>query len=233
MILSDNPTLIEIVDELERVNSLIIDRGGEKTVVPSSTDQVLHKGNYKGDIIVKGDSNLVPSNIKNCVSIFGVNGTLKEPYAIPAPLGNALKAGNYPSLSVSSSAWGNWIETEYENISFSPIVNVSSSAWGNWIETEYENISFSPIVNGEFRFYQKVYIKYAENVDIYIKINGIETQIFNYVGDEWKETTVTVTYDTNLLIGDTVQIKYKIKLGGNDIKVTSAGGAIYYGIDLV
>lgn len=209
MILSDNPTLIEIVDELERVNSLIIDRGGEKTVVPSSTDQVLHKGNYKGDIIVKGDSNLVPSNIKNCVSIFGVNGTLKEPYAIPAPLGNALKAGNYPSLSVSSSAWG------------------------NWIETEYENISFSPIVNGEFRFYQKVYIKYAENVDIYIKINGIETQIFNYVGDEWKETTVTVTYDTNLLIGDTVQIKYKIKLGGNDIKVTSAGGAIYYGIDLV
>jgi hypothetical protein len=209
MILSDNPTLIEIVDELERVNSLIIDRGGEKTVVPSSTDQVLHKGNYKGDIIVKGDSNLVPSNIKNCVSIFGVNGTLKEPYAIPASLGNALKAGDYPSL------------------------NVSSSTWGNWIETEYENISFSPIVNGEFRFYQKVYIKYAENVDIYIKINGIETQIFNYVGDEWKETTVTVTYDTNLLIGDTVQIKYKIKLGGNSIKVTSTGGAIYYGIDLV
>lgn len=209
MILSDNPTLIEIVDELERVNSLIIDRGGEKTVVPSSTDQVLHKGNYKGDIIVKGDSNLVPSNIKNCVSIFGVNGTLKEPYAIPAPPGNALKAGDYPSL------------------------NVSSSTWKKWIETEYENISFSPIVNGEFRFYQKVYIKYAENVDIYIKINGIETQIFNYVGDEWKETTVKVTYDTNLLIGDTVQIKYKIKLGGNSIKVTSTGGAIYYGIDLV
>ena len=209
MILSDNPTLIEIVDELERVNSLIIDRGGEKTVVPSSTDQVLHKGNYKGDIIVKGDSNLVPSNIKNRVSIFGVNGTLKEPCAIPASLGNALKAGDYPSL------------------------NVSSSTWGNWIETEYENISFSPIVNGEFRFYQKVYIKYAENVDIYIKINGIETQIFNYIGDEWKETTVTVTYDTNLLIGDTVQIKYKIKLGGNSIKVTSTGGAIYYGIDLV
>lgn len=51
-----------------------------KTITPSTTDQIAVSSGYYtgGDIIVKGDSNLVASNIKNGINIFGVSGTLEE-----------------------------------------------------------------------------------------------------------------------------------------------------------
>ena len=74
MALTENPTLVQIVDEIERLNNLIIDRGGARTIIPSTSNQVLNKGNYKGDITVLGDSDLVAENIKKGANIFGVNG---------------------------------------------------------------------------------------------------------------------------------------------------------------
>lgn len=74
MALTENPTLVQIVDEMERLNNLIIDRGGARTITPSTSNQVLNKGNYKGDITVLGDSDLVAENIKKGANIFGVNG---------------------------------------------------------------------------------------------------------------------------------------------------------------
>lgn len=49
-----------------------------KTITPTTYSQTaVAKGKYTtGDITVKGDSNLVASNIKSGVSIFGVNGSL-------------------------------------------------------------------------------------------------------------------------------------------------------------
>lgn len=75
MALNDNPTLVEIVDEIERLNNLIVDRGRAKTITPSTSNKTLNKGYYKGDITVKGDSNLVASNIIIGKSIFGVSGS--------------------------------------------------------------------------------------------------------------------------------------------------------------
>ena len=51
-----------------------------KTITPSTTSQIAVSSGYYtgGNITVAGDSNLVASNIKNGVSIFGVNGTLEE-----------------------------------------------------------------------------------------------------------------------------------------------------------
>lgn len=49
--------------------------GGERTIIPSTTDQVLPYGYYSGNITVKGDPNLIPENIVNGKSIFGVVGT--------------------------------------------------------------------------------------------------------------------------------------------------------------
>lgn len=48
-----------------------------KTITPSATSQVAVSSGYYtgGDITVAGDSNLTADNIKNGVSIFGVNGT--------------------------------------------------------------------------------------------------------------------------------------------------------------
>lgn len=51
---------------------------GAKTYTPSTNDQTIAKDTYlTGTQTIKGDSNLVASNIKSGVSIFGVNGTYK------------------------------------------------------------------------------------------------------------------------------------------------------------
>lgn len=47
-----------------------------ETFMPSTTDQVISSGIYlSGNQTIKGDPNLVPGNIKNGVTIFGVTGT--------------------------------------------------------------------------------------------------------------------------------------------------------------
>ena len=75
MALSENPTLEEIVDEVERLNNLIVSRGGAQTITPSTSNKTLNKGYYKGNITIKGDANLVSSNIISGKSIFGVSGS--------------------------------------------------------------------------------------------------------------------------------------------------------------
>ena len=52
--------------------------GGERTIIPSTTDQVLPDGYYSGNITVKGDSDLKPENIVEGVEIFGITGTVKK-----------------------------------------------------------------------------------------------------------------------------------------------------------
>ena len=76
MALNDNPTLVEIVDEVERLNNLIVGRGGSQTITPKTSNQTLNKGYYKGNITVKGDANLIASNILSGKSIFGVSGSV-------------------------------------------------------------------------------------------------------------------------------------------------------------
>lgn len=53
---------------------------GETTITPSTTSKTLKTENklVKSDIIIEGDTNLVSSNIKKDVTIFGVTGTLEE-----------------------------------------------------------------------------------------------------------------------------------------------------------
>lgn len=50
---------------------------GEKTVTPTTTNQTaVASGRYTtGDVVVSGDANLVPENIAEGMSIFGVTGT--------------------------------------------------------------------------------------------------------------------------------------------------------------
>lgn len=76
MALNENPTLQEIVDEVERLNNLIVNRGGARTITPKTSNQTLNKGYYKGNITVKGDANLIASNILSGKTIFGVNGNV-------------------------------------------------------------------------------------------------------------------------------------------------------------
>ena len=49
------------------------------TYTPTTSDQTIASGTYlTGTQTIKGDSNLIASNIKNGVSIFGITGTLEE-----------------------------------------------------------------------------------------------------------------------------------------------------------
>ena len=49
---------------------------GATTYIPTTEDQVFEAGSYiAGPQTIKGDANLLPQNIKNGVSIFGVEGT--------------------------------------------------------------------------------------------------------------------------------------------------------------
>ena len=56
------------------VTGTMTNRGGGVTITLTTYNQAKYAGYYSGDIVVRGDSNLTSSNIKNGVSIFGVTG---------------------------------------------------------------------------------------------------------------------------------------------------------------
>ena len=55
----------------------IIESKASQTYIPSTSQQIIQSGKYlAGDQIIIGDVNLLSSNIKKSISIFGVDGTL-------------------------------------------------------------------------------------------------------------------------------------------------------------
>ena len=54
----------------------MVNRGGATTVTPKTSNQTKAAGYYSGAITIKGDSNLVASNILSGKSIFGVKGNV-------------------------------------------------------------------------------------------------------------------------------------------------------------
>lgn len=81
--LNENASLKELIDSIEEIDKKLIDRGEGRTVIPTTTDTTLEKGNYKGDIVVKGDSNLKAENIKKGVNLFGIEGECKNISTLP------------------------------------------------------------------------------------------------------------------------------------------------------
>ena len=83
-------------------SSQLPNNGGERTITPSTSDQVLPDGYYSGDITVKGDSDLIPENILEGVEIFGVTGNVKQGSVFP----EWYKKGSYaPFTSLPVGGW--------------------------------------------------------------------------------------------------------------------------------
>ncbi|GGH28529.1 tail fiber protein [Paenibacillus segetis] len=59
-------------------------RGAGRTVTPVTTDQIKEAGYYSSDITIKGDSNLLPANIVQGKTIFGVTGKASNRYRFPS-----------------------------------------------------------------------------------------------------------------------------------------------------
>lgn len=113
--LDNNVSLKELIDAFELVDNDLVDRGLAQTITPSTSNKILLKGNYRGDITVKGDANLISANILSGKSIFGVEGTLEK--------GKKTASGTYLSSSeiVVPGGWGDKdIATIQMNLSFTP-----------------------------------------------------------------------------------------------------------------
>lgn len=134
MALSENPTLEEIINEVERLNNLIVSRGGSQTISPSTSNKVLSKGYYKGDITILGDSDLISSNIRSGKNIFGVNGSLIEgvPNGKRWASGKVNATGKTMNFTDSNDRITNEYYLEIPSLTFEPsiIIYISESKYG-------------------------------------------------------------------------------------------------------
>lgn len=72
-------------------------------IIPTTKNQIIPAGNYlKGDQTIKGDANLVASNIAKGKNIFGVTGTY-DPMSISNILGKPIKCIGYKEFSGSEA----------------------------------------------------------------------------------------------------------------------------------
>lgn len=62
-----------------KTNTLQLSTQAAQTITPTTTDQTIPAGKYlTGNQVVKGDANLIPSNIKKGVQLFGVTGVMES-----------------------------------------------------------------------------------------------------------------------------------------------------------
>ena len=72
-----------------------IQRQAAQTITPSTTDQTISSGKYLSGVqTIKGDTNLIPKNIKKDVSIFGVLGELESTGGANVAQGTITGAGS-------------------------------------------------------------------------------------------------------------------------------------------
>lgn len=75
---TDSYSLPELANEIKTIASVTIE---EQEIYPGSTDVVLPEGALlTGDVTIKGDENLVPTNIANGVEIYGITGTRPDKF---------------------------------------------------------------------------------------------------------------------------------------------------------
>lgn len=82
-----------------------------KTIIPTSKDQIAISSGYYtiGNIIVKGDSNLIASNIRNGVTIFGITGTFTgEDTTTPTIIIDGIEYQAEEGMT-----WEEWIASDY------------------------------------------------------------------------------------------------------------------------
>lgn len=161
--LDNNASLKELIDTFELVDNDLVDRGLAQTITPSSSNRILPRGNYRGDITVKGDYNLVSSNILSGKSIFGVSGSVVA--------GKRYATGTFQS----SDRRG----TRKITIGFRPKVVIINNKYDQ-SSGEYSYILFDTNVVGTFL--KGKYLEIDSVSPVNVKTNNLDT-VFNISSD--------------------------------------------------
>lgn len=129
-----------------------------QTIIPNTKDQTIDAGQYLNGIqTIKGDANLIASNIVSGRSIFGINGTAKSQATI-----NVSLTGTYASQVSGYGAGINqngvlviWAMTNtnaYENVSFlvNGIIGTAGNGWNitNFDTSNYSGVPFACTISG-------------------------------------------------------------------------------------
>lgn len=102
-----------------------------QTITPSTEDITISSGKYlSGTQTIKGDSNLIPTNIKKDVSIFGVTGTLE------ASTTEVDKTGNGEYIWRKCSSEIGWVESRKSTGSTTKPSGYSSTKYNSFAVTD-------------------------------------------------------------------------------------------------
>ena len=93
----------------QTITGTMTNRGGAKTITPSTSNQTIYSGYYSGNITVSGDSDLKAANIKSGVNIFGVTGTYVGGQTVSAGTSKIIaiagQANNLRSISMDTYSY--------------------------------------------------------------------------------------------------------------------------------
>lgn len=109
-------------DSGQMLTGTMANRGGTQTITPSTSNKTLNSGYYSGNITVKGDANLIASNILSGKSIFGVAGSVIAGKRWAT--GTATPSTNYVNAYYSSSNYNKVYKFSVSNLAFKPSIVV-------------------------------------------------------------------------------------------------------------
>ena len=169
----------------------MVNRGGATTVTPTTSNQTKAAGYYSGAITIKGDSNLVASNILSGKSIFGVAGNVVPGKKWASGTGSSVGSGSvyFTYLSTTSTKSFSYITIQ---LNFTPSVIVVS---GNSSDTEYFSV---------FNKLGKLW-------------GTTNVKLCGYKGHQLSTTTYNMKVDSKVNLGNN---KYQIPLYGSSTSVS-------------
>lgn len=192
-----------------------------KTITPNTDDQIAVSSNYYtgGNIVVAGDSNLVASNIKSGISIFGVTGISTD----GGDEADSLIAGiisNYTNSRITNIGQGAFAyANKLQTVDFPEVTNIGSSAFYNCINLT--TISFpSATTIYSYAFYSCSKLSEA----IFPKVTDIKNSAF-----ERCYSLSTINFPLATTIGTDVFYSCSKLSEAIFPKVTSIGTNAFYG----
>lgn len=136
---------------------------GTVSITPSTTNQTIAQGYHSGSGVVYGDSDLIASNIKNGVNIFGVTGTFNPQYTAKYNFSQPGTTATYNYdfgtsviASIARFVGSNGSDSNFncvvsgsnDNSTFTSLYNADLRGWGTQAGT-YANLGSTP-----YRYYR-------------------------------------------------------------------------------